>query len=193
MPTTVVIDGQAHTAPTVAELRAAGFKMRTRHRRIAYGMLISKPPYGWSYAPSPDTKGGQTDVTLFAPNGTFAHGSCKCAETDPFNKRTGYTLAMERAMEELALHNKERITIGLLHDVLELFHLPRQDQQVIDFLLQPPEKSRAEQRCDNCGHHRAAHQFRDNNTIKVQCLAKHHPDDAVCGCTGYVEAVANRL
>jgi hypothetical protein len=86
----VMLDGTEYWAPTVQQLQAEGFKVVVRHNRVR------KAPW---YPPS--LKGGATYVLLLSPHGTWAEGRARCSRKDSYSKKTGYVLAVNRALAEL--------------------------------------------------------------------------------------------
>jgi hypothetical protein len=95
-----------HTAPTLELLREQGYRVIIQHRRypshkvwrtpssLARLGIITKAPV--------NAKGGTTHVILLGPEGSgWSEGHAVCVAKDPYSKRIGYVLAVEKALEKL--------------------------------------------------------------------------------------------
>lgn len=99
------VDGQSHKALSPDELRAKGYKIRVRHLRLVDGRWAVAPKepisriryHGLPVFP----RGGLTHAVVMAPDHLWAEATVKCSPADPFIKRVGYVLAVERAMKEI--------------------------------------------------------------------------------------------
>jgi hypothetical protein len=97
--------------PTVKEMRESGFKVRVLHKRFwredtlcftpkylknnKDKFLIAQRDIG---GPGRSAKGGETVVEITLPDGREARGEAFCSLKDGYNKKTGVSLAVSRAL-----------------------------------------------------------------------------------------------
>lgn len=86
----------------IASLRQNGYKIRVFHHRKYVG--INGEVY-FAGIQIPDTelcsKGGLTVVQVITPSGETRTGFAKCSSKDPYNKKIGNKIALNRALKEL--------------------------------------------------------------------------------------------
>ena len=106
--------------PTVKQLRESGYKVRVIHsRRFLYirdgkvnSINLSRKEFD-DLKLSDDKKesimeglqgrGGETRVEILTPEGKEIWGGASCSIRDSYNKRTGVSLALKRALEAESL------------------------------------------------------------------------------------------
>lgn len=110
------IDDVVHRAPTVEELRAHGYRLHLRHLRypdLRQGLaryafkrdeMFSPKRYRGKVPAFP--KGGLTHAVILSKNGTWAEAFVQCSREDSYVKRTGYILAVERALKDLVTRDE---------------------------------------------------------------------------------------
>lgn len=109
-----------NTTLTVENLRKSGNRVKVHHyRRVATLVSPTKiihtdvpqhicfnPLFGMKFKVSP--KGGRTEIFVLTPNGAEVKGISHCSKSDPFNRKEGVRIALERVQEEL-LRQKESL------------------------------------------------------------------------------------
>jgi hypothetical protein len=94
---------ESEKTPTVAELRQQNYKVRIlqfRRNRTAG----NKPGKLFSVIDLPGTErhhlGGKTRIEITSPQGKELIGEAICIKEDPFNRKVGIKIALEKALKE---------------------------------------------------------------------------------------------
>ncbi len=104
---------------SVQNLRDKGLRVKVTHYRISR----MKKPRAFvlvpAYLATNDNvypKGGLTTVSIKFPSGKEIYGEARCSHKDPFNRKEGVSLAIERAFDSLyaASDVAEAVTLEVL-------------------------------------------------------------------------------
>jgi hypothetical protein len=98
-------NNNSHYISPVHMLRQLGNKVRVIHYRISRKKSMRRRLLIPSYNATNDEfypKGGLTVVSIMTPQGIEAEGHAHCDNVDPYNRKVGVKLAVERALEVIA-------------------------------------------------------------------------------------------
>ena len=86
----------------ISELRNAGFRVYINHDRLIKNQWVYQNALTKVLTPMLSPKGGSTIVEIHSREGKQYIGIAKCSKSDSYNKKRGLSIALGRAIKNLA-------------------------------------------------------------------------------------------